>query len=133
MKRLLLLTTLFSGLLISNTGSSLSRTSLSPYQTVIAASAINYCGAEYGLISDKQAYEYIVAWVKEEHGLEPYQVYNLMQRKSWASDTDEFIEGMGGCKAIITEIQKELDSKPSGFSILKGKKDYEYIYGIINN
>jgi len=104
---------------------------LTPYQTVVLASAVNYCTSEYGLITEKQAYRYIVHWAKEDHGLEPYQVYNLTQKKSFPKDTDKLIDAMGGCKTIAAEVKEELNRKPTGFAALKdSKKEYEYYYKI---
>ena len=46
-----------------------------PYQTVLIATAYNYCASEYGLLTRKKAYEMVIEWVKDEHNFEPYQVY----------------------------------------------------------
>ena len=134
MKKTVFLPFILAGLIISYLFplSSVKAKDLTPYQTVVLASGINFCGTEYGVITDKQAYRYILEWVKDDHGLKPYQVYNLMQRKSFATDTDEFIEKMGGCQQIVADIQKELERKPTGFTSSFGKKEYKYYYGIAN-
>ena len=131
MKRFLALSSIFLSLFLLENQSSKAATDLTPYQSVVFASAVNYCGAEYGYITDKQAFDYIVSWVKKEHGLEPYQIYNLMQRKSWGKDTDNYIDKVGGCKKITELVLKSLDSKPTGFqSLTNSKKDYEYYYNL---
>ena len=131
MKKLLAVFSIFFSLFLLENQSSKASKDLTPYQSVVFASAINYCGAEYGYITDKQAFDYIVSWVKKEHGLEPYQVYNLMNRKSWGKDTDDYIDRVGGCKKINEVVLKSLDSKPTGFqSLTNTKKDYEYYYNI---
>ena len=131
MKKLLAVSSIFLSLFLLENQSSKAAKDLTPYQSVVFASAINYCGAEYGYITDKQAFDYIVSWVKKEHGLQPYQVYNLMNRKSWGKDTDDYIDRVGGCKKINEVVLKSLDSKPTGFkSLTNTKKDYEYYYNI---
>ena len=131
MKKLLAVSSIFLSLFLLENQSSKASTNLTPYQSVVLASAVNYCGAEYGYITDKQAFDYIVSWVKKEHGLEPYQIYNLMNRKSWGKDTDNYIDKAGGCKKINELVLKSLDSKPTGFQSLTNKKpDYEYYYDI---
>ncbi len=131
MKKLLAVFSIFFSLFLLENQSSKAATDLTPYQSVVYASAINYCVAEYGYITDKQAFDYILSWVKKEHGLEPYQVYNLMNRKSWGKDTDDYIDRVGGCKKINEVVLKSLDSKPTGFqSLTNTKKDYEYYYNI---
>ena len=131
MKKLLAVFSIFFSLFILENQSAKASKDLTPYQSVVFASAINYCGAEYGYITDKQAFDYIVSWVKKKHGLEPYQVYNLMNRKSWGKDTDNYIDKVGGCKRINEIVLKSLDSKPTGFqSLTNTKKDYEYYYNI---
>ena len=131
MKKFLAVFSIFFSVFLLENQSSKASTNLTPYQSVVLASAVNYCGAEYGYITDKQAFDYIVSWVKKEHGLEPYQVYNLMNRKSWAKDTDNYIDKVGGCKKITELVLKSLDSKPTGFqSLTNTKKDYEYYYNI---
>ena len=107
------------------------KSDLTPYQSVVFATAINYCSMEYGLITDKQAYKYIIAWVQDDHNLEPYQIYNLMQKKGFGKDTDNFIDKVGGCQEIAIKLKESLDRKPTGFSSLaSGKKDYEYFYKV---
>ena len=131
MKKFLAVFSIFFSVFLLENQSSKASTDLTPYQSVVFASAINYCGAEYGYITDKQAFDYIVSWVKKEHGLEPYQIYNLMNRKSWGKDTDNYIDKAGGCKKITELVLKSLDSKPTGFqSLTNTKKDYEYYYNI---
>ena len=131
MKKFLAVFSIFFSVFLLENQSSKASTNLTPYQSVVLASAVNYCGAEYGYITDKQAFDYIVSWVKKEHGLEPYQVYNLMNRKSWGKDTDNYIDKAGGCKKITELVLKSLDSKPTGFqSLTNTKKDYEYYYNI---
>ena len=130
MKRTLLpLTAMFSGGLSFLIASSSSAADLTPYQYVVVASSINYCASEYGLVSDEQAYKMIISWSTEEHDIKPFQVYNLMQRKSFGDDTSKYIKARGGCKVIATDIQKNLEAKSSGISgILNNKKDYNYFY-----
>ncbi|KGG14398.1 MULTISPECIES: hypothetical protein [Prochlorococcus] len=107
------------------------KSDLTPYQSIVLASAINYCSMEYGLITEKQAYRYIVAWVQDDHDLEPYQIYNLMQKKGFGKDTDDFIDKVGGCQKIASTVKESLARKPTGFSSLtSGKKDYEYFYKV---
>ena len=131
MKKFLAVFSIFFSVFLLENQSSKASTNLTPYQSVVLASAVNYCGAEYGYITDKQAFDYIVSWVKKEHGLEPYQIYNLMNRKSWGKDTDNYIDKAGGCKKITELVLKSLDSKPTGFqSLTNRKKDYEYYYNI---
>ena len=131
MKKFLAVFSIFFSVFLLENQSSKASTNLTPYQSVVLASAVNYCGAEYGYITDKQAFDYIVSWVKKEHGLEPYQIYNLMNRKSWGKDTDNYIDKAGGCKKITELVLKSLDSKPTGFqSLTNTKKDYEYYYNI---
>ena len=131
MKKLLAVSSIFLSLFLLENQSSKAAKDLTPYQSVVFASAVNFCGYEYGYITDKQAFDSIVRWVKKEHGLEPYQVYTLMNRKSWGKDTDDFIDRVGGCKKINEVVLKSLDSKPSGFqSLTNTKKDYEYYYNI---
>ena len=131
MKKLLAVSSIFVSLFLLENQSSKAATDLTPYQSVVYASAVNYCGAEYGYITDKQAYNYILSYVKDKHDLDAYQVYNLMQRKSWGEDTDNFIDKVGGCKRINEIVLKNLDSKPTGFqSLTNRKKDYEYYYNI---
>ena len=131
MKKLLAVFSIFLSFFLLENQSAKASKDLTPYQSVVFASAVNYCGAEYGYITDKQAFDYIVSWVKKEHGLEPYQIYNLMNRKSWGKDTDNYIDKAGGCKKITELVLKSLDSKPTGFqSLTNTKKDYEYYYNI---
>ena len=131
MKKFLAVFSIFFSVFLLENQSSKASTNLTPYQSVVLASAVNYCGAEYGYITQKQAYNHIVSWVKKEHGLEPYQIYNLMNRKSWGKDTDNYIDRVGGCKKINEVVLKSLDSKPTGFqSLTNTKKDYEYYYNI---
>ena len=131
MKKFLAVFSIFFSVFLLENQSSKASTNLTPYQSVVLASAVNYCGAEYGYITDKKAFDYIVSWVKKEHGLEPYQIYNLMNRKSWVKDTHNFIDKAGGCKKITKLVLESLDSKPTGFqSLTNRKKDYEYYYNI---
>ena len=102
-----------------------------PYDTVLVASAINYCASEYGLVTRKQAYKMTVDWVKDKHNLEPYQVYNLMARENIGKDVSKLIGKWGGCEVIAADLKKSLDSKPSGISgLMNSKKDYEYFYNV---
>ncbi len=132
MKRILLpLAAIFSGGFTFITTSASAANDLTPYQSVVLASSYNYCAAEYGLVSQKQAYKMIIDWVTEDHGIKPYQVYNLMQRKSFGDDTDKLIKRAGGCKTIASDIQKRLEEKSSGISgVFTNKKDYEYFYNL---
>ena len=129
MKKIIALTSIFlSFFVIHNQSSKAART---PYQSIIVASAVNYCGAEYGYLTDKQAFDMIIKWGKHKHNLEPFQVSNLMLRTSWGKDTDDFIDKNGGCEKINEVVFDSLDSNPSGFkSLMNGKKDYEYYYDI---
>ena len=131
MKKILALSGFFLGIFLFESHPSKSADNLTPYQTVIQASAINFCSAEYGIISDKESYQYVMDWMKDDHGFEPYQVSNLMKRKSWATDTDDYIAQVGGCKKIADLIKAELARKPYGLkSLTNRKKDYEYFYKI---
>ena len=129
MKKIIALTSIFLSFFVLHNQSS--KAANTPYQTIVFASAVNYCGTEYGYITDKLAFDLIVKYSKEKHNLEPYQVATLLQRKSWAKDTDDFIDLHGGCEKINEVVWKSLDSKPTGFkSLINGKKDYEYYYDI---
>ena len=131
MKKFLALSSIFFSLFIVETQPSKAASEFTPYQTVVLASAINFCASEYGIITDKEAYQYVTAWMKDEHDFEPYQVSNLIQRKNWARDTDRYIDRVGGCKEIVQAVKAELARKPSGFKALTNrKKDYEYFYKI---
>ena len=130
MKKFLALSSIFFSLFIVETEPS-KAANLTPYQTVIQASAINFCAAEYGMVTDKQAYSYIASWMKDDHGFEPYQVATLIQRKSWANDTADYIDAVGGCKKIVDVVKDEIARKPYGLKALTNrKKDYEYFYKV---
>ena len=102
-----------------------------PYETVLIATAVNYCASEYGLITRKKAYEMVINWVKDEHNLEPYQVYNLMARENLSKDSSKLISKMGGCKAIAASIKKRLKSVPTGIQgVFSRKKRYKYFYNV---
>ena len=120
---------LFSGFSLFSSSSLAAK--ITPYQSLVWATAHNFCAAEYGLLSDKESYDLIIEMVAEEHNFKPYQVYNLMQRSTFSKDTNRVVANLGGCKKIVAGIQKRIDSKSSGISgFLNNKKDYEYIYDL---
>ena len=130
MKKFLALSSIFFSLFVVETQPS-KAANQTPYQTIIVASAINFCAAEYGMITEKQSYQYVHNWMKDEHGFEPYQVATLIQRKSWANDTADYIDAVGGCKKIVDVVKDEIARKPYGLKALTNrKKDYEYFYKV---
>ena len=129
MKRILGFSSLFLTIFCVGNYPSKAASELTPYQTVVLASAINYCSVEYGLITQKEAYSLIIKIVQDDHDLEPYQIYNLMQKKAFAKDADKLVDSLGGCKRIASKIKASIDRKPTGFKgLTDGKKDYEYLY-----
>ena len=58
-----------------------------PYTYAYVSFAINFCATEYGIFRDSEAYENINSFMKDEFNMEPWQVYNLQQRKGFFADT----------------------------------------------
>ena len=102
-----------------------------PYTYAYVSFAINFCATEYGLFRDSEAYENINSFMKEEFNMEPWQVYNLQQRKGFFADSSAYIKKSGGCGAIVADLKDRINSQPRGFAGLKNKKSSKsYIYKI---
>ena len=69
--------------------------------------------------------------MKAEFNMEPWQVYNLQQRKGFYADTSAYIKKSGGCSTIVADLKERINSQPRGFAGLKNKKSNKsYIYKI---
>ena len=102
-----------------------------PYTYAYVSFAINFCATEYGIFRDSEAYENINSFMKDEFNMEPWQVYNLQQRKGFFADTSAYIKKSGGCSAIVADLKDRINSQPRGFAGLKNKKSSKsYIYKI---
>ena len=67
--------------------------------------------------------------MKDEFNMEPWQVYNLQQRKGFYADTSAYIKKSGGCSKIVADLKERINSQPRGFAGLKNKKSNKsYIY-----
>ena len=99
-----------------------------PYGALYIGTGINFCAAEYGLLSDNEAFDYVNAFMKENYNLEPYQVYNLMQRKGFWSDVSKYIKKSGGCKNIAADLKERMNARSSSFA--GTKPSYDYIYKV---
>ena len=85
-----------------------------PYTYAYISFAINFCATEYGIFRDSEAFENINSFMKAEFNMEPWQVYNLQQRKGFYAD-----------------LKERISSQPRGFAGLKNKKSNKsYIYKI---
>ena len=102
-----------------------------PYTYAYVSFAINFCATEYGIFRDSEAYENINSFMKDEFNMEPWQVYNLQQRKGFFADTSAYIKKLGGCSKIVADLKDRINSQPRGFAGLKNKKSSKsYIYKI---
>ena len=102
-----------------------------PYTYAYISFAINFCATEYGIFRDSEAFENINSFMKAEFNMEPWQVYNLQQRKGFYADTSAYIKKSGGCSTIVADLKERINSQPRGFAGLKNKKSNKsYIYKI---
>ena len=102
-----------------------------PYIYAYISFGINYCAREYGIFRDGEAYENVNQFMKDEFNMEPWQVYNIIQRKGFFADSSAYIKSKGGCDSIVAELKERVNSQPRGFSGLKNKKGSKnYIYKI---
>ena len=102
-----------------------------PYTFTYVSFAINFCATEYGIFRDTEAYENVSSFMKAEFNMEPWQVYNLTQRKGFFDDVGTYIKKRGGCNEIVADLKERINAQPRGFSGLKNKKaDKSYIYKI---
>ena len=102
-----------------------------PYVYTYVSFAINFCASEYGIFRDAEAYENVNGFMKAQFNMEPYQVYNLTQRKGFFDDVTAYIKKNGGCSVIVADLKERINAQPRGFSGLKNKKaDKSYIYKI---
>ena len=102
-----------------------------PYIYAYVSFAINFCATEYGIFRDAEAYENVTSFMKNEFDMEPWQVYNITQRKGFFKDSPAYIKSEGGCSAIVADLKERINSQPRGFAGLKNKKsDKSYIYKI---
>ena len=60
--------------------------------------------------------------------MEPWQVYNLTQRKGFWKETYAIVTKMGGCKKIAQDLQDRINAQPKGFSGLKDSLNNDYLY-----
>tara|TARA_Y100001968_G_C19421728_1_gene752111 strand:- start:73 stop:471 length:399 start_codon:yes stop_codon:yes gene_type:complete len=102
----------------------------SPYVWAYVGFAINFCATEYGIFKDADAYTNINSFMKNKFNMEPWQVYNLTQRKGFYKDTAAFIKKKGGCSVIAKDLQNRINAQPRGFSGLNFKKNNNHIYKI---
>ena len=102
-----------------------------PYIYAYVSFAINYCAREYGIFRDSEAYENVNIFMKDQFNMEPWQVYNLIQRKGFYADSSAYIKSEGGCSVIVADLKERINSQPRGFAGLKNKKSSKsYIYKI---
>ena len=102
-----------------------------PYIYAYVSFGINYCAREYGIFRDDEAFENVNQFMKDEFNMEPWQVYNLQQRKGFFEDTSAYIKKSGGCSKIVADLKDRINSQPRGFAGLKNKKSSKsYIYKI---
>ena len=102
-----------------------------PYIYAYVSFAINFCATEYGIFRDAEAYENVTSFMKNEFDMEPWQVYNITQRKGFFKDSSAYIKSEGGCSVIVADLKERINSQPRGFAGLKNKKsDKSYIYKI---
>ena len=102
-----------------------------PYTYAYISFAINFCATEYGIFRDSEAFENINSFMKDEFNMEPWQVYNLQQRKGFFVDASAYIKKSGGCSTIVADLKERINSQPRGFAGLKNKKSNKsYIYKI---
>ena len=102
-----------------------------PYTYAYISFAINFCATEYGIFRDSEAFENINSFMKAEFNMEPWQVYNLQQRKGFFADASAYIKKSGGCSTIVADLKERINSQPRGFAGLKNKKSNKsYIYKI---
>ena len=100
-----------------------------PYTYAYVSFAINFCATEYGIFRDSEAFENINSFMKDEFNMEPWQVYNLQQRKGFFVDASAYIKKSGGCSTIVADLKERINSQPRGFAGLKNKKSNKsYIY-----
>ena len=100
----------------------------SPYNSAKAAYAINFCANEYGIFNDAESFNNIIRYMKNNHNMEPWQVYNLTQRKGFWKETYAIVTKMGGCKKIAQDLQDRINAQPRGFSGLKDSLNNDYLY-----
>tara|TARA_B100001057_G_C22194707_1_gene698368 strand:- start:30 stop:425 length:396 start_codon:yes stop_codon:yes gene_type:complete len=100
----------------------------SPYASAKAAYAINYCANEFGIFNDAESFNNINRYMKNNHSMEPWQVYNLTQRKGFWKETYALVVKMGGCKKIAMDLQDRINAQPRGFSGLKDSSNNDYLY-----
>ena len=102
-----------------------------PYIYTYVSFAINFCASEYGIFRDDEAYKNVNKFMKNNFDMEPYQVYNLTQRKGFFNDVSAYIKKQGGCNVIVADLKERINSQPRGFSGLNNKKNNnDYIYKI---
>ena len=107
------------------------RAAKDPYIYAYVSFAINFCATEYGIFRDAEAYENVTSFMKDEFDMEPWQVYNITQRKGFFRDSTAYIKSEGGCSVIVADLKERINSQPRGFSGLKNKKaNKNYIYKI---
>ena len=102
----------------------------SPYNSAKAAYAINFCASEYGIFNDDESFNNINRYMKNNHNMEPWQVYNLTQTKGFSDETYALVKKMGGCKQIAQDLQDRINAQPRGFSGLKESLNNDYLYKI---
>ena len=100
----------------------------SPYSSAKAAYAINYCANEFGIFNDAESFNNINTYMKNNHSMEPWQVYNLTQRKGFWKETYALVVKMGGCKKIAMDLRDRINAQPRGFSGLKDSSNNDYLY-----
>ena len=102
-----------------------------PYIYAYVSFAINFCATEYGIFRDAEAYENVTSFMKDEFDMEPWQVYNITQRKGFFRDSTAYIKTEGGCSVIVADLKERINSQPRGFAGLKNKNSNKsYIYKI---
>jgi len=99
----------------------------SPYWTVIAASAVNWCCYEYGLQGEEEMFDSMVEYASDK-GIAYYQVKNFIDRDSFGEDVEYAIDKMGGCSEIVARIKGRLARSRSGLTGEPGQ-DYKFFYG----
>ena len=102
----------------------------SPYNSAKAAYAINFCANEYGIFNDAESFNNINRYMKNNHNMEPWQVYNLTQRKGFWDETYALVKKMGGCKQIAQDLQDRINAQVRGFSGLKESINNDYLYNL---
>jgi hypothetical protein len=80
---------------------------LSTYEKVVLGYAIYQCAAVEGLMTIEEAVQQSLKVLRQEYGIESYQVANFVNGKGFHDSVKKYQDSKGGCQQIGREIMKK--------------------------